>query len=312
MSSLQVLVMAPRWSWLCWTSITSLFWPGGFSTCLSPSPGTWPGRLATTHGTQVTNSLRIAPEVPPMFLECFRISTFCHFFPPPRKLCGISEGKHLSRPNNQPKHHLSYHGVLGVSSLERLTSSWRYITVRKTTMMRRPCVSFPSLQETSAEDFLRHWPHGLSELGPGPVPVHRLGHVLLLHLEGDQIHGKGGWETLIYLVILVFTEKPHWGWHLVFIFLFSFLTCLFLSPLIYLNVTACVCVCIGGLLHCNLPLSDADCAVDQRTHPAWCWDRHPVLPLPRPGTTCRPTGNLNLSIDMHALIDCLHWKQKKM
>lgn len=69
-SSRQVLVMAPRWSWLCWTSITSLFWPGGFSTCLTPSPGTWPGHLATTHGTQVTNAPENVPVVPP---DVFRV-----------------------------------------------------------------------------------------------------------------------------------------------------------------------------------------------------------------------------------------------
>lgn len=51
-----------------------------------------------------------------------------------------------------------------------------------------------------------------------------------------------------------------------------------------------VCVCIGGLLHCDLPLSDADCAVDQRAHPAWCWDWHQVLPLSRPGTSGGPAG----------------------
>lgn len=49
-------------------------------------------------------------------------------------------------------------------------------------------------------------------------------------------------------------------------------------------------VFIGGLLHCDLPLSDADCAVDQRTHPARCWHRHQVLPLSGPGTTGGPTG----------------------
>lgn len=51
---------------------------------------------------------------------------------------------------------------------------------------------FLSLQEESAEDFPRPRPHGLSELGPGSVPVHRLGHVLLLHLEGGEIHREGG------------------------------------------------------------------------------------------------------------------------
>lgn len=50
------------------------------------------------------------------------------------------------------------------------------------------------------------------------------------------------------------------------------------------------CVDIGGLLHCDLPLRDADCAVDQRTHPSWRWNRHPVLPLPWFGATGRSTG----------------------
>jgi len=54
--------------------------------------------------------------------------------------------------------------------------------------------------------------------------------------------------------------------------------------------TLYACVCIGGLLHGDLPLSDADCAVDQGAHPARCWDRHPVLPLSRPGTPARPSG----------------------
>lgn len=67
--SWQVSAMAPRWSWLCWTSTTSLFWPGGFSTCPSPSPGTWPGHPATIRGTQVTAS----PKSPPLPL---RILTF--------------------------------------------------------------------------------------------------------------------------------------------------------------------------------------------------------------------------------------------
>lgn len=49
-------------------------------------------------------------------------------------------------------------------------------------------------------------------------------------------------------------------------------------------------VYIGGLLHRDLPLSDADCAADQRAHPAWCCHRHPVLPLSRPGTPGWPTG----------------------
>lgn len=53
------------------------------------------------------------------------------------------------------------------------------------------CLSL-ALQEKSAEDFPGPRPHGLTELGPGPVPVHRLGHVLLLHLEGGEIHRKGG------------------------------------------------------------------------------------------------------------------------
>lgn len=40
-------------------------------------------------------------------------------FPPTlfRKLHGISEGKRFNQPHNQPKRHLSCHGVLGVSFL---------------------------------------------------------------------------------------------------------------------------------------------------------------------------------------------------
>lgn len=103
--------MAPRWSWPCWTSITSLFLPGGSSTCLSPSPGTWPGHLATTPGTQVT--LQNIAEVLPICVAHFR--TFRFFLSPPRKLCGISEEKHVNQPNNRPKCDVSRHGVLGVS-----------------------------------------------------------------------------------------------------------------------------------------------------------------------------------------------------
>lgn len=95
MSFLQVLAMEPRWSWLSWTFTTSSFWPGGFSTCLSPSPGTWPGRPATTHGTQVTNVLQNASEVPPVFLIRLRILTFCPFFPPSENCVEIQ------RRNNQ-------------------------------------------------------------------------------------------------------------------------------------------------------------------------------------------------------------------
>ncbi len=145
-------------------------------------------------------------------------------------------------------------------------------------------VSFPSLQEKSAEDFPWHWPHGLSELGPGPVSVHRLDHVLLLHLEGGEIHRKGGWEgvkNLTLIICLFCFTLTHLGWHLVFISSFCRVSCLH----IYHH-----CVYIGGLLHCDLPLSDADCAVDPRAHPAWCWDRYQVLPLSRPGTTGGPTG----------------------
>lgn len=76
-----------------------------------------------------------------------------------------------------------------------------------------------------------------------------------------------------------------------------------------------VCVCLGGLLHCNLPLSDADCAADQRAHAARCWDRHPVLPLSRPGTTGRPTGNWAsqkfLNYDDWCLLWCNHFKHCK-
>lgn len=121
--------MAPRWLWLCWTSTTSSFWPGGFSTCLSPFPGTWPGRPATTHGTQVTNLLQTASEVLTMFLILLRITTFCSF--PYRTLCGVSEEKHLKQPIDQPERHLSCHRVLGVSSSVCPTSSQWFITVPK-------------------------------------------------------------------------------------------------------------------------------------------------------------------------------------
>lgn len=132
------------------------------------------------------------------------------------------------------------------------------------------CVSFLSLQAKSAEDFPGHWPHGISKLGPGSVSVHCLGHVLLLHLEGGEIHRKGGSEVIQSCIWCLFL-------------LCMFFVCMF-------NTT--LCVYIGGLLHCNLPLCNADCAADQRAHPAWCWDRHPVLPLPWPGATCRPTGSI--------------------
>lgn len=288
MSSLQVLVMAPRWSWLCWTSITSLFWPGGFSTCLSPSPGTWPGRLATTHGTQVTNLLQKAPEVPLMFLECFRISTFCSSHPqktvwnfrgetpqsakqstetPP--LLSWSSGSEFFRAPNLllAIHHCSENNNDALSlcffPLSAGDERWGFPQALTTWALWTgtwPCAcSSPGSCATSAS-------------GRGPNPRER-------------------WMRDPYLsVYSCFYQKASLRMASG-IFFFSFLTCLFLFLLIYLNVTACVFVCIGGLLHCNLPLSDADCAVDQRTHPAWCWDRHPVLPLPRPGTTCRPTGN---------------------
>lgn len=58
-----------------------------------------------------------------------------------------------------------------------------------------PVRASAAVQEKSAEDFPWLRPHGLSELGPGPVSAHRLGHVLLLHLEGGQIHRKGGSES---------------------------------------------------------------------------------------------------------------------
>lgn len=63
--------------------------------------------------------------------------------------------------------------------------------VVKTTAMHHLRVPL-SVQEKSAPDFPGPRPHGLSELGPGPVSVHCLGHVLLLHLEGGEIHRKGG------------------------------------------------------------------------------------------------------------------------
>lgn len=47
---------------------------------------------------------------------------------------------------------------------------------------------------------------------------------------------------------------------------------------------------LGGLLHCDFSLSDADRAAGQRAHPAWSRDRHPVLPLSGPGTSFRPAG----------------------
>jgi len=58
----------------------------------------------------------------------------------------------------------------------------------------------------------------------------------------------------------------------------------------------------GGLLHGDLPLSDADRAVDPRSHPAWGRDRHPVLSLPRPGETGRPTGTATFHKQENLLI----------
>ena len=90
---LQVLAMAPRWSWLCWTSTTSSFWPGGFSTCRSPSPGTWPGRPATTRGTQVRNAVQDASEAPQMFFDLFKGFYILPFFsPPPQKTVWSFQG----------------------------------------------------------------------------------------------------------------------------------------------------------------------------------------------------------------------------
>lgn len=75
-----------------------------------------------------------------------------------------------------------------------------------------------SLQEKSAEALPRHRPNGHSELGHGPVSVHRLGHVLLLHLEGGEIHRKGGSEGKTKASS---AYEPHhkdvWGGHLVFV-----------------------------------------------------------------------------------------------
>lgn len=124
-------------------------------------------------------------------------------------------------------------------------------------------------QETRAEDLPWHRPHGLAELGPGPVPVHRVGHVLLLHLEGDKVDGKGWWRELELDALVL--PRPS--------------VILFFSPSL-----ARTCIHVGGLLHGDLPLHHADRAAYPRTHPARRRHRHKVLPLPRPWTTRRPTG----------------------
>ena len=48
-----------------------------------------------------------------------------------------------------------------------------------------------ALQAQSSEDFPRYPSHRLSELGPGYLPRRGLGHLLLLHLEGSQVHWQG-------------------------------------------------------------------------------------------------------------------------
>lgn len=101
-----------------------------------------------------------------------------------RELCRIPEEKLIRQPDHQSKHHLLRHGVLGVSAAE----NHHFLFSRhSTTHQKHVC----RLQETRTEDLLGHRQHGLAKLGPGLMPVHRVGHVLLLHLEGDQVDRKG-------------------------------------------------------------------------------------------------------------------------
>lgn len=74
------------------------------------------------------------------------------------------------------------------------------------------------------------------------------------------------------------------------------------------------CVRLGGLLHCDLPLHHADRAAHPRTHPARRRHWNPVLSIPRPRTTCRPTGELT-EIPLNQLVliavDGLHEIKEK-
>lgn len=70
------------------------------------------------------------------------------------------------------------------------------------------------------------------------------------------------------------------------------------SAICFGRIRVCVCLTlvslavIGGLLHRDLSLSDAGCAVSQRTHSAWCRDWHSVLSVPRSGSTGWSTGTV--------------------
>ena len=50
-------------------------------------------------------------------------------------------------------------------------------------------------QEAGPEDLRGHPASGGPALGAGPVPPARLGRLLLLHLEGRQVHGQGLCQT---------------------------------------------------------------------------------------------------------------------
>lgn len=57
----------------------------------------------------------------------------------------------------------------------------------------RACLSLTAhvLPQTQrAEHLLRDRGHRAPEVGPGPVSVGSVGHLLLLHLEGSQVHGE--------------------------------------------------------------------------------------------------------------------------
>lgn len=73
-----------------------------------------------------------------------------------------------------------------------LDKSWRSsaASTRRGSSQSGATLTF-SPQEARPEDLGWHPASGGPALGAGPVPPARLGHLLLLHLEGGQVHGQG-------------------------------------------------------------------------------------------------------------------------
>lgn len=130
-------------------------------------------------------------------------------------------------------------------------------------------------------------------MGPGSLPSVGLDHLLLLRVEGSEVHGQGeNFLPLMFITWRMKTRISHFNVYIIPTSSFALHHCKYNTVAQLQEQTEMIFLflLLGGLLHCYLSLFNVSSAAGARNHSPRSkkWDH--ILPLPRSSASHRPSG----------------------